>query len=99
MSHSKERGCLTAVFTMGYYLFLIIAIGVCKFLLPENIARYILPFIIATFISIIVAGNIYRIIMKRYHVLAPDNPYEYNKMAEVSFTKDEVNYIKKSVKF
>lgn len=95
MGKNRAKGCLMVClqFVILGFIFLVVQIG--NFLLPSDLAKVVISVVLAALITAVIVGNIYRIVMRRYYILAPSNPYEYDKMAQIKLTKDETIYVKK----
>lgn len=69
-----------------------------SYLLPDTIRYILVPIIVAFFFASFIASRIYGFTMKRYKVLAPDQPYEYKKMAMITYTKDDKKFVGNSAR-
>lgn len=96
MLKRQLKGCMLLVFMFIVVSFLICGMRLGIYLYPqyEAIIVVIVIAISAAIFATIISYNIYNFVMKRYKVLAPDEPYEYKKMAEITYTKNDAKFIR-----
>lgn len=90
MLKQQLKGCLMIVFMAIIGGFIAVVTKVSFYLFPGILTAVILSALFAATFAIIISTNIYLYTMKRYKVMAPIEPYEYKKMAQISYTKDVV---------
>lgn len=95
MAKNLSKGCSIIFFQFLLLGTISLIVNFGSYLLPTDLAKLFIPMIVAAIPTVFIVISIYRIIMKRYYILAPSNPYEYNKMAQITLTKDDAIYVRK----
>lgn len=75
----------------------VIAIGVniVKYISPGILSKMIIPCIMAAPVVLVCGGGIYRHAMKRNKELAPESPYDFQKLATLDLKEDNEIFVKK----
>lgn len=100
MLKKQLKGCLMVIFMFIVALFFSACSQVCVYFFPEYkaIVGIAMICVVAAVFAGIISYNIYNFVMKRYKVLAPEEPYEYTKMADITYTKNENRFVRKMVR-
>lgn len=98
MLKQQLKGCLGIVLTFMILGVIAIFYHLSAYFLSDSLLNFLLPAVIAFVFALFVSSSVYRYTMRRYNVLAPDDAYEYNKMASISYTKDDMKFVRKTIK-